>query len=85
MGEFNSDGHYIYHCGQESLRTNGVGIIVNKIVGNAVLGCNLRNDRRICVHFQGKPFKTTVIQIHASITNAKEAEAEGSMNTYKTF
>ena len=61
MGEFNSDDHYIYYCGQESLRRNGVPITVNKRVQNAVLGCNLKNDRRISVHFQGKPFNITVI------------------------
>ena len=61
MGEFNSDDHYTYYCGQESLRRNGVAIIVNKRVQNAVLGCNLKNDRMISVHFQGKPFNYTVI------------------------
>ena len=63
MGKFNSDDHYIYYCGQESLRRNGVAIIVNKRVQNAVLGCNLKNDRMITVHFQGKPFNITVIQL----------------------
>ena len=63
MGEFNSDDHYIYCCGQESLRRNGVAIIVNKRVKNAVLGCNLKNNRMISVHFQGKPFNITVIQV----------------------
>ena len=63
MGEFNSDDHYIYYCGQESLRRNRVAIIVNKRVRNAVLGCNLKNDRMISVHFQGKPFNITVIQV----------------------
>ena len=63
MGEFNSDDHYIYYCGQETLRRNGVSIIVNKRVQNAVLGCNLKNERMISVHFQGKPFNTTVIQV----------------------
>ena len=76
MGEFNSDDHYIYHCGQESLRRNGVAIIVNKRVQNAVLGCNLKNDRMISVHFQGKPFNITVIQVYALTSNAEEAEAE---------
>ena len=86
MGEFNSDDHYyIYYCGQESLRRNGVAIMVNKRVRNAVLGCNLKNDRMISVHFQGKPFNTTVIQVYASTSNAEEAEVERSMNTYKTF
>ena len=63
MGEFNSEDHYIYYCGQESLRRNGVAIMVNKRVRNAVLGCNLKNYRMICVRFQGKPFNTTVIQV----------------------
>ena len=76
MGEFNSDDHYIYYCGQESLRRNGVSIIVNKSVQNAVPGCSLKNDRMISVHFQGKPFNITVIQVYAPISNAKEAEAE---------
>ena len=76
MGEFNSDDHYIYYCGQETLRRNGVAIIVNKKVRNAVPGCNLKNDRMISVHFQGKPFNITVIQVHALISNAEEAEVE---------
>ena len=76
MGEFNSDDHYIYYCGKESLRRNGVAIMVNKRVQNAVLGCSLKNDRMISVHFQGKPFKITVIQVHAPISNAEEAEVE---------
>ena len=76
MGEFNSDEHYIYDCVQESLRRNGVAIIVNKRVQNAVLGCNLKNDRMITVHFQGKPFNNTVIQVYALISNAEEAETE---------
>ena len=63
MGEFNSDDHYNYYCGQESLKRNGVTLIVNKRVQNAVLGCNLKNDRMISVHFQGKPFNSTVIQV----------------------
>ena len=74
MGEFNSDGHYIYYCGQESFRRNGVAIIINKGVQNAVFGCNLKNDRMISVHFQGKPFNITEIQVYASTTNAKEVE-----------
>ena len=74
MGEFNSDGHYMYYCGQESLRTNGVAIIVNKRVWNAVLGCNLKNDRMISVRFQGKPFNITVIQAYAPTSNSEEAE-----------
>ena len=65
MGEFNSDDHYIYYCGQESLRRNGVAIMVNRRVQNAVLGCNLKNDRMVCVCFQGKPFNITVIQVYA--------------------
>ena len=76
MGEFNSDDSYIYYCGQESLRRNGVVIIVNKRVHNAVLGCNLKNDRMISVHFQGKPFNITVIQLYALTSNAEEAEVE---------
>ena len=76
MGEFNSDDLYIYYCGQESLRRNGVAIIVNKKVQNAVLGCNLKNDRMISVHFQGKPFTITVIQVYAPASNAEEAEIE---------
>ena len=74
-GEFNSDDHYIYYCGQESLRRNGVAIIVNR-VSNAVLGWNLRNNRMISIRFQGKPFNITVIQVYASTNNAKEAEVE---------
>ena len=85
MGEFNSDDHYICYCGQESLRRNGVAIIVNKRVQSAVLGCNLKNDRMISVRFQGKPFSITVIQAYAPTSNAEEAEVEGSMKTYKTF
>ena len=65
MGEFNSDDHDIYYCGQESLRRNGVAIMVNKRVRNAILGCNLKNDRMISIHFQGKPFNITVIQVYA--------------------
>ena len=76
MGEFNSDDHYIYYCGQESLRRNGVAIMVNKRVRNAVLGCNLKNDRMISVHFQDKPFNITVIQAYARTSNAEEAEVE---------
>ena len=75
MGDFNSDNHYIYHCRHESLRRNGVAIIVNKRVRNSVLGCNLKN-RMISVHFQGKPFNITVIQAYAPISNAEEAEVE---------
>ena len=76
MGEFNLDDHYIYYCGQESLRRNGVAIIVNKRVQNAVLGYNLKNDRMIPVCFQGKPFNITVIQVYAPSSNAEEAEIE---------
>ena len=71
MGEFNSDDHYIYYCGEESLRRNVVAIIVNKRVQNAVLGCNLKNDSMLSVHFQGKPLNTTGIQEHALTNNAK--------------
>ena len=70
MGEFNSDDHYIYYCGKESLRRNGAAIMVNRKVQNAVLGCNLKNDRMIYVHFHGKPFNITVIQVYAMINNA---------------
>ena len=76
MGKFNSDDHYIYYCGQESLRRNGAAIIVNKTVQNAVLGCNLKNDRMISVHFQNKPFSITVIQVYAPASNGEEAEIE---------
>ena len=76
MGEINSDDHCIYYCGQESLRINEVAIMVNKRVRNAVLGCNLKNDRMISVHFQGKPFNITVIQAYAPTSNAEETEVE---------
>ena len=76
MGEFNSDDHYIYYCRQESLRRNGVALIVNKRVQNAVLGCSLKNNRMISVHFQVKPFSITVIQVYAPTSNAEEAEVE---------
>ena len=76
MGEFNSDDHYIYCCGQESLRRNGIALLVNKRVGKAVLGRNLKNDRMISVCFQGKPFSITVIQVYAPTTNAEEIEFE---------
>ena len=75
-GEFNSDDHYIYYCGQESLRRNGMAIIVNKRVQNVVLGCNLKNNRMISVHFQVKPFNIMVIQVCAPTSNAEEAEVE---------
>ena len=83
MGEFNSDDHYIYYCGQESLRRNGVAIIVNKRVQNAVLGYHLKNDRMISVHFQGKPFNIMVIQVYALPATLKKLNS--SMKTYKTF
>ena len=76
MDKFNSDDHYIYYCGQESLIRNGVAIMVNKRVRNAVLGCNLKNDRMISVCFQGKPFSIIVIQVYAPTTNVEEAEVE---------
>ena len=76
MGEFNSDDHYIHISGQESLRRNGVDILVNKRVWNAVLGCNIKNDSMISVCFQGKPFNFTVIQVYAPISNTEEAEVE---------
>ena len=85
MGEFNSDGHYIYYCGQESLRTKGVAIMVNKRVRNAVLGCSLKNDRMISVHFQGKPFNITVIQARPQPVMLKKLKLNSSMKTYKTF
>ena len=76
MGEFNSDDYYIYYCRKESLRRNGVALVINKKVKNAVLGCNLKNDRMISVHFQGKPFTITVIQVYALTSNGEEAEIE---------
>ena len=76
MDEFNSDDHYISYCGQESLTRNGVAIMVNKRVQNAVLGCNLKNDRMIIVHFQGKPFNITVIEVYTLTSNAEEAEVK---------
>ena len=79
MDEFNSDDHYIYHCGQEGLRRNGVALIVNKRVWNTVLGYNDKNNRMISVHFQGKPFNITVIQVYALTTNAKKLN--GSLKT----
>ena len=78
MGKFNSDDHYIYSCGQESLRRNGVALTVNKRVRNAVHGCKLKNNRMILVHFQGKPFNITVIQVYAPTTNAERAKVEWS-------
>ena len=82
MGEFNSDDHIIYYCGQESLRRNGVALIVNKRVQNAVLGCILKNNRMISVRFQGKPFNITVIQVYAPTSNAEEAEVEWFYEVY---
>ena len=76
MGEFNSDDHYVYYCGQESLRRNGVAIMVNKRVQNAVLECNLKNDRMISVYLQGKPLNITVIRVYAPTINAEEADVE---------
>ena len=76
MGKFNSDDHYIYYCGKVSLRRDGIAIVVNKRVESAVLGCSLKNDKMISVHFQGKPFNITVIQVYAPTTNAKEAEID---------
>ena len=84
MGEFNSDDHYIYYCGQESLRRNGVAIMVNK-VQNAILGCNLKNDRMISVRFQGKRFNITVIKHYAPTSNAEEAEIEWFYEDHKIF
>ena len=74
MGEFNSDDHYIYYCGQVSLRRNGIAIMVNKRIRNAVLRCSLKNNRMISAHFQGKPFNIMVIQVYASTSNPEEAE-----------
>ena len=85
MGEFNSDDHYIYYCGQESLRRNGVAIIINKRVCNAVLRCNLKNERMISVHFQGKPFNITVIQVYAQPLILRKLKLNGSMKTHKAF
>ena len=76
MGDFNSHDHYIYYCGQESLRRNGVGILVNKRVRNSVLGCNIKTEKMISVRFQGKPFNITVIQVYAPTSNAEELEVE---------
>ena len=76
MGEFNSDDHYIYYFGQESLRRNGVALIVNKRVRNTILGCNFKNNQMISVHFQGKPFNITVIQVYVPTSNAEEAEVD---------
>ena len=83
MGKFNSDDHYINYCGQESLRRNGVALIVNKRVQNAVLGCNLKNDRMNSVPYQGTPLNLRVIQVYAPISNAEEAEVERFYEKYK--
>ena len=85
MGEFNSDDHYVYYCGQEFLRRNGVAIIVNKRVQNSVLRCNFKNDRMIFVCFQGKPFNITVIQVYAQPLMLKKMKLNGFMMTYKIF
>ena len=84
-GEFNSDDHYIYYCGQESLRRNGVALIVNKRVQNAVCWCSLKTDRMVFVHFQDKPFNITVIQVYAPTTNAEEAEVEWFYDDLQDF
>ena len=85
MGKFNSNGHYIYYRGQESLRRNGVAIMVNKRVQNAVLGYNLKNDRMISVHFQGKPFNITVIQVSARPATLKKVKMNDFLKTYKSI
>ena len=85
MCEFNSDDHYIYYCSQESLRRNGVAITVNKTVRNAVLGCNLKNDRTISVRLQGKPFNITDIQVYATTSNTEKLKLNSFMKTYKNF
>ena len=85
MGEFNSDDHYICYCGHKSLRRNGVAIMVNKRVQNAVLGCSLKNDRMIFVCFQGKPFNITVIQVYVPTSNAEEAEVEWFCSILSTY
>ena len=85
MGEFNSDDYYIYYCRQESLRRNGVGFMVNKRVRNAVLACNLKNDRMISVCFQCKPFNITIIQVYAQPPMPKKLKLSGSMKTFKIF
>ena len=85
MGKFNSDNSYIYYCGQEPLRKSGVAFIVNKRVQNAVLGCNIKNDRMVSVHFQGKPFNITVIQVLPQPLTRKKLKLNSSMMTYKNF
>ena len=84
MGKFNSDDPYVYYCGQESLRRNGVALIVNSKIRNAVFGCNLNNDRMISVCFQGKLFNITIIQVYAQQVMLKKLKLNGSMETYKT-
>ena len=85
MSEFNLNGHYIYYCGQESLRRNGVAIMVKKRVQNAVLGCNLKNDRMISVHLQGKPFNTQLSKSIPQTVTLKKLKLNGSMKNYNTF
>ena len=85
MGKFNSGDHFIYYYGQESHRRNGVTLIINKRVHNTVFGCNLKNDRIILVHFQGKPFNITVIQVYAQPLILRKLKLNGSMKTHKTF
>ena len=85
MGEFNADDHYIYYCGQESLKRNGVAIVVNKRVRNAVFGCNIKNNRMLSVCFQGKPFSIKIIQVYAPTSNAKEAEVKQFYEDLKIF
>ena len=85
MGEFNSEDHYSNYCGRESLRRNGVAIIVNKRVQKAVLGCNLKNDKMISICFEGKPFNITVIQVYAPTSNTEEAEVEQFYDDLQTF
>ena len=85
IGKFNSGDHYIYYCGQESLRINRMALIVNKRVQNAVLGCNIKNDRMILVHFQGKTFSTTIIQVFAPTTILKKLKLNGARKTYETL
>ena len=85
MGEFNSDDHYIYYCGEESFRRNGLAHMANKRFWNVVLGCNLKNDMMISVCFQGKPFNTTVIQVYAQPLKLKKLKLNGSIKNYKTF
>ena len=85
LGEFNPDDHYIYYCGQETLRRNGVAIMVNKRVRNAVPGCTLKKNKMISVHFQGKPLNIMVIQVYALTSNAEEAEVEWFYEDLKTF